>query len=82
MTNDEEILKRGALSRLKRAKEILQAWSNKQGHDKCHYYPEVFRELCILLGVRSPLPVLPPKEEFIRGCQAYQEELYEDRHLG
>ena len=59
-----------------RAKQIIQKWVDKQGHDRCWYYPELFRELADLFGVKASDPGLPPEEEFKAGCERYRKEEY------
>jgi hypothetical protein len=62
------------------AKRILQTWMDEQGHNRCWYYPDVFRELATLFGVdASKEPGLPPRAEFEEGCARYQREEYELR---
>jgi len=56
---------------------IIEEWLNQQGHNRCWYYPELFRQLADLYGcVQSAPSALPPLEEFRRGCTRYQEEEY------
>lgn len=56
-------------------KRILQDWVDQQGHDRCWYYPDLFRRLIALHGVKAfKEPHLPPLEEFKRGCERYQRE--------
>ena len=63
--------------KLLKAKEAIQEWVNKQGHDRCWYYPELFRKLSEILEVKpSKNPSLPSLEEFRKGCERYQEEEY------
>ena len=59
------------------ARAILSGWADKQGHDRCWYYPDLFRELCRALGVPEPAGSgLPPLAEFEEGCRRYQGEEY------
>lgn len=59
------------------AREALQSWVDKQGHEQCWYYPEIFRELCEILEVEARRsPNLPPIEEFNVGCARYRNEIY------
>ena len=60
------------------AREVLQRWVDNQSHDRCWYYPDLFRELAAILEV-SPTkePSLPPLEEFKEGCRRYQQEEFE-----
>ncbi|TMJ00858.1 MAG: hypothetical protein E6G97_18155 [Alphaproteobacteria bacterium] len=62
---------------LAQARALLQGWVDKQAHDRCWYYPDVFRELAALLGVKTTVPGgLPPRPEFEDGCRRYQDEEY------
>jgi len=59
------------------AKRAIQEWVDKQGHDRCWYYPELFRRLADIFEVESTRePCLPPLEEFRKGCERYQKEEY------
>ena len=59
------------------ARSILQEWVDKQGHERCWYYPELFKKLAALYGVKPTVdPALPPEEEFEKGCQQYRREEY------
>jgi len=61
----------------KKARQLLMDWRNKQGHDRCWYYPEIFRSLCDLFEVPTcPDPGLPPRDEFREGCCRYEDEQY------
>ncbi len=63
--------------KLQKVKEVIQEWTNKQGHDRCWYYPDLFRKLVEILEVKqSKNPSLPPLDEFKKGCEKYQEEEY------
>jgi hypothetical protein len=81
---DEQLLKRlrlfarvGAEDLLDQARALLQGWVDKQAHDRCWYYPDIFRELAALLGVKATVPEgLPPRTEFEAGCRRYQDEEY------
>lgn len=58
-------------------REMLQQWVNKQGHDRCWYYPELFTALAERLDVRLAIsPSLPPRCEFEDGCRRYQDQQY------
>jgi hypothetical protein len=66
-----------AEKKLDGAKLIIQKWVDKQGHDRCWYYPELFRELMNIFDIEnSNQPSLPPLEEFKKGCEKYQKEEY------
>jgi len=59
------------------AKQVIQEWVDQQGHDRCWYYPDLFRKLADIFEVEaSKQPNLPPLEEFKKGCERYQEEEY------
>ncbi|MBS3079966.1 hypothetical protein J4221_00680 [Candidatus Pacearchaeota archaeon] len=62
------------------AKTIIQEWVSKQGHDRCWYYPDLFRKLAEIFEVQYSDPGLPPRNEFEKGCEKYQEEEYKKRH--
>lgn len=63
--------------RVERASALLKQWQEKQGHDRCWYYPEIFEQLCELFDVESSAQRgLPPRAEFEEGCRRYQEEQY------
>lgn len=56
---------------------LLQDWLDKQGHDRCWYYPEIFTELAQALNLRGVKPPqLPSLAEFKAGCERYQREQY------
>jgi hypothetical protein len=63
---------------LEKGKAILEAWLNKQGHDKCWYYPEVFAQLAKVYGIPCVLtpPVTISREEFEQGCHQFQDRLF------
>ena len=59
------------------ARQVVQEFLNKQGQDKCHYYPELFAELAKIFDVQTTAkPKLPPRSEFEEGCRKYQDEIY------
>ncbi|MBS3169560.1 hypothetical protein J4210_03670 [Candidatus Woesearchaeota archaeon] len=60
------------------ARAFLQEWLDQQGHDRCWYYPDLFRKLVGIYEIVPALePELPPLEEFKKGCERYQREEYE-----
>ena len=62
-----------------KAREIIQTWLDKQGHERCWYYPDLFKELATLYGIKPKVePKLPPLEEFKIGCERHQKEEYFD----
>lgn len=63
--------------KLQQAKRIIQQWVDQQGHERCWYYPDLFRELVELFELQSTQdPLLPPRPEFELGCRRYQDEEY------
>lgn len=56
---------------------IIENWAAQQGHNRCWYYPDVFKEIATLVGAKIDYPPgLPDREEFEEGCCKYQEEQY------
>lgn len=74
----EETLYVGTLGeKNKTVTDLIKEWDKKQGHDKCHYYPEIFRAIATKLGI--VLKNDPPEmtqEKFDAGCKQYQSELF------
>lgn len=61
-----------------KTKEILQFWVDQQGHNRCWYYPELFKQLVDLYGIELTVnPSLPPRHEFEEGCRRYQSEEFD-----
>jgi hypothetical protein len=61
----------------RRAKAVLQEWADKQGHERCHWHPDILQRLANLFEIKPTVePKLPPREEFESGCRRYQEEQY------
>ncbi|MFO0705103.1 MAG: hypothetical protein U0517_04065 [Candidatus Andersenbacteria bacterium] len=59
---------RQAKQTLKFIKLAVQIWIDKQGHDRCWYYPEIFAVIVDALGIKAQLqPALPPLPEFKGG---------------
>lgn len=56
-------------------KAIVQEWTDKQGHNRCWYYPELFRKLAKILSIKGE-PKQVPRAEFERGCSQFQDEEY------
>ena len=58
-------------------KNLIQQWTDKQGHDRCWYYPELFSQLEKLFGIVPTVAAcLPPKEEFKKGCEIFCNQQY------
>lgn len=61
-------------------KAIVQTWLDKQGHDRCWYYPELFNQLAEKLNLSQRAPSeLPPRKEFELGCKRYQIEEFDKK---
>ncbi len=59
------------------ATKTIQEWVDKQSHERCWYYPDLFQKLRNVFNVKSNKnPSLPPRKEFEEGCRRYQEEQY------
>lgn len=68
------------LQNLKQIQELVKGWLNKQGHDQCWYYPDIFLEIAKIVDADlTNQPNLPSLAEFQEGCRKYQKEIY-DRH--
>ena len=58
-------------------KRIVEEWASKQGHDRCWYYPDLFRQITVALEIDiEDNSSLPPRCEFEEGCKKYQDEEY------
>jgi hypothetical protein len=63
---------------LEHVKQIVTEWATKQGHDRCWYYPDLFRKLVEVLKLDVEVEKnLPPQEEFSYCCKQYEKEIYE-----
>lgn len=63
--------------RLAQVEETISQFINRQGHDRCHYYPELLEELAGILKIKQTTPSnLPTLEEFKAGCERFQREQY------
>jgi len=62
----------------KKAELIIQEWADKQGHDRCWYYPDLFRKLAEVFEMDIQPGSLPSREEFEKGCLKYQNEEYSE----
>lgn len=62
---------------LARVRRLVQDWLDKQGHDRCWYYPEIFEQLARALDLQHIVlkpPQLPSLSEYKAGCERYQRE--------
>lgn len=69
MTSDEK---------LNNIKTVLKSWFLKEGHEKCWYYPDIFNKIVSILDIDLSRfwYNVPSKEDFCRGCERYQKDLY------
>ena len=67
----------GKCEKCNEAAKLLQEWTDKQGHDRCWYYPDIFCRLCEIYGIMPGEVKLPPLDEFKGGCERYQKEEFE-----
>lgn len=59
------------------ARALLRDWEAKQRHERCWYYPDIFRALQALFGLPpNTNPELPPRPEFDLNCNQYANEQY------
>lgn len=65
--------------KLERIESLVRTWVEKQGHERCWYYPEIFDAIARELGVVVEERGLPSREEFAEGCRRYQEQEFETR---
>lgn len=60
-------------------KDVVQDWLDKQGHERCWYYPDLFKKIMDILEIKVPEPQLPPRQEFEEGCRRFQNQEYGTR---
>ncbi len=65
-------------SKLDKIKALVVEWQSKQGHDQCHYYPDIFNKIADELGLPRIDPGLPPRKEFEQGCKRFQIHMYDE----
>ena len=59
------------------AQEIIQEWVDKQGQDRCWYYPDLFNRLVLVFNIKNSKDAsLPLRKYFEEGCKKYQDEQY------
>lgn len=65
------------MDKLDKIKKLIEDWINKQGHNRCWFYPEIFNKICEELGIQQVAPsCLPSRSDFEEGCRRYQNEQY------
>jgi hypothetical protein len=57
-------------------KAVIREYIDKEGHDRCWYYPDIFNRLAVLLDIKTGSRKLPTREEFEAGCKRYQDEQF------
>lgn len=61
------------------ARTILRAWVEHHRHDRCWYYPDIFRRLCRSLGVDAEPGERCSRDEFEAGCHRFTDEEFGPR---
>jgi hypothetical protein len=55
----------------------ITTWLGTQGHDRCHYYPELFQQLADALHLtRTDGSGIPDRAAFEAGCRRFADDLY------
>jgi hypothetical protein len=54
----------------------LQQWADLEGHDRCHWHPEILTKLCRVLGIAVLPKAMPSRKEFEEGCRLYADGEY------
>lgn len=68
--------------KLQQIQQVILEWDNKQGHDRCWYYPDLFQRIAAIVGVQlTHTPQLPTRAEFEEGCRRYQRHEFEGEDL-
>lgn len=57
-------------------KDVVQDWLDKQGHERCWYYPDLFKKIVDIMEIKISEPQLPPRQEFEEGCKRFQNQEY------
>lgn len=57
-------------------KQAVQAWINKQGHNACWFYPEIFGYIAGTLGLSYPDMHMPSEQDFQDGCKRFTKQIY------
>jgi hypothetical protein len=56
---------------------VLKEWDSKEGHERCWYYPDLFKKIAEILNFQlTKEPILPTRAEFEQGCRKYQGEQF------
>lgn len=62
-------------------KNVVEEWINKQGHERCWYYPDLFKKIVDILEINIPEPQLPSRQEFETGCKKYQTQEFGEKDI-
>lgn len=64
------------INKLNKIRSYIEDWISKQDHDKCWYYPEIFKQICEVLEIPYEKQKLNSitKEEMKRGCDKFIDE--------
>lgn len=67
-----------SLNKSELVKAQVQEWLNKQGHDSCWYYPDVFTEIAKTLDIeiKNINRMLPVRKEFNANCEKFECDVY------
>ena len=60
--------------KLELIRAAIQEWSGQQGHDRCWYYPDIFKRIADIAGVDVPAKPDIPRPEFEQGCRRFQDQ--------
>lgn len=63
-------------------RDVVTDWINKQGHERCWYYPDLFKKIVDILELK--VPESPSRKEFEKGCQKFQDQEFgskKDNHF-
>jgi len=63
------------MDKLEQIRQVILEWDGKTGHDRCWYYPDLFKKIADILDIKlTQTPALPSRGEFEDGCRQYQDE--------
>lgn len=57
--------------------DMVQEWLDKQGNERCWYYPDIFNKICEVLNLKCNVDRgLPLEQVFRRNCDKFTKEEY------
>lgn len=63
--------------KLLEVKNVIREWDEKRGHERCWYFPELFKKIADIVGVELMNgPYVPTPEQAARGCERYWKEQF------